>query len=328
MLRFVFSLSLFIGFSIPGNSQSAEDIFNRYTTALESIDNIYYRIHNMDTFLSGTIWNKTGQCTLRRVDNNPISPFLFKGTNEDLNKINIFNGSEFYAINANTKTYTTKVKNLHIRGMLGSPGGQMILQEMILKIENYNNISYLETDSSFILKFQWPDNQEFQIKNRFMELHLNKETFLPFYRYHYLESFKERQVNVSYLTEMVVNNPNFKDNFLNTGFIDDYSRINEKLLENKITSLIDQTARDFELKDLKNNKFKLSDIKGKIILLDFWEIWCGPCLESVPKLKELQAKYPEDKFELWSIVSDSSTFSSVNKIVESKEINYRVLFWK
>ncbi len=50
-------------------------------------------------------------------------------------------------------------------------------------------------------------------------------------------------------------------------------------------------APDFELKNLKGEVVKLSDLRGKLVILDFWATWCGPCLMSFPGMKQAMEKY-------------------------------------
>ena len=66
-----------------------------------------------------------------------------------------------------------------------------------------------------------------------------------------------------------------------------------------------QAARlDFQLKDMNGVDVKLDSFKGKVILLNFWATWCGPCKAEIPSLVELQEKYPDDLVVLGFSVDD------------------------
>ncbi len=74
-----------------------------------------------------------------------------------------------------------------------------------------------------------------------------------------------------------------------------------------------ELAHDFSI----NENLKLSDFKGKYVLLDFWGSWCGPCMADVPKLKALHQQFDTQQF------SDASDFEIIGVAVESKERNWQ-----
>ncbi len=57
-------------------------------------------------------------------------------------------------------------------------------------------------------------------------------------------------------------------------------------------------AIDFSLKDLGGKTVKLSSLKGKVVVLDFWASWCVPCKKELPNLDALAAKYKADKKDI------------------------------
>lgn len=61
---------------------------------------------------------------------------------------------------------------------------------------------------------------------------------------------------------------------------------------------------DFTVTDIKGDSIKLSSLKGKVLLLDFWASWCGPCRFSNKQLVKLYSKYKDKGFEIFSVSLD------------------------
>jgi cytochrome c biogenesis protein CcmG, thiol:disulfide interchange protein DsbE len=61
-----------------------------------------------------------------------------------------------------------------------------------------------------------------------------------------------------------------------------------------INEMHGQPAPEWNLTEWFNSKsLRLSDLKGKIVILDFWATWCGPCIGAIPKTNKLQSKYAD-----------------------------------
>ena len=84
-------------------------------------------------------------------------------------------------------------------------------------------------------------------------------------------------------------------------------------------------AAEFALKDADGKTVKLSAYKGRIVLLDFWATWCGPCKIEEPWLKEFERTYKDRGFAVLAVSMDEEGWEVVKPYIQSHQINYRVL---
>jgi peroxiredoxin len=70
-----------------------------------------------------------------------------------------------------------------------------------------------------------------------------------------------------------------------------------------------KTAPELSLPDADGNLIKLSDLKGKVVLIDFWASWCGPCRKNNPHLVKLYHKYHDRGFEIYGVSLDDDHLS-------------------
>ena len=82
-------------------------------------------------------------------------------------------------------------------------------------------------------------------------------------------------------------------------------------------------APDFKLDGLDGKPLSLAAAHGKVVLLNFWATWCGPCREEIPDLIELQTKY-KDRLQIIGISVDDDEAGVVKKVVDETGINYPV----
>src|SRR5436309_4647729 len=82
-------------------------------------------------------------------------------------------------------------------------------------------------------------------------------------------------------------------------------------------------APEFNLTGLDGKPVTLADSKGKVILLNFWATWCGPCRAEIPDLIELQTKY-KDALQIIGLTVDDDDAETVKRVVAETGINYPV----
>ncbi len=84
-------------------------------------------------------------------------------------------------------------------------------------------------------------------------------------------------------------------------------------------------APEFALKDADGKTVRLSDYKGKVVLLNFWATWCGPCKIEIPWFGELEQKYRDRGFAVLGVSMDEEGWDVVKPFTAELHVNYRVL---
>ena len=84
-------------------------------------------------------------------------------------------------------------------------------------------------------------------------------------------------------------------------------------------------APNFELKDVKGNRWKLTDLKGKVVLLVFFSVHCPHCRKELPAVNELFLKYANDGLMVLGICVDMEGVEPVRKIQKELKIDFPLL---
>jgi peroxiredoxin len=84
---------------------------------------------------------------------------------------------------------------------------------------------------------------------------------------------------------------------------------------------VGSTPPDFAAKDINGQAVKLSDLKGRVVLLDFWATWCPPCRAEIPNLLDIFRKFKDKKFVLISVSLDRD-LPAARKFIADKEMGW------
>lgn len=97
------------------------------------------------------------------------------------------------------------------------------------------------------------------------------------------------------------------------------------VLAANVTAQAPQKAANFTLKDVNGKYHSLSSSIGKVVLLNFWATWCGPCKREIPDLIALYSKYKKKGVEFLAISLDEKGAEVVVPFVKQNKMNFPVL---
>jgi peroxiredoxin len=84
-------------------------------------------------------------------------------------------------------------------------------------------------------------------------------------------------------------------------------------------------APEFALKDADGRTVRLSDYRGKVILLDFWATWCGPCKIEIPWFVDFERKHKDRGFAVIGVSMDEEGWDVIKPFTSKMGVNYRML---
>jgi peroxiredoxin len=92
-----------------------------------------------------------------------------------------------------------------------------------------------------------------------------------------------------------------------------------------LNGAVGQPMPGFSLKDANGQMVRPADYKGKVVLLDFWATWCGPCKIEIPWFIDMERQFKDQGFAVLGVSMDEDGWSAIKPYVQNMKMNYRIL---
>jgi len=103
--------------------------------------------------------------------------------------------------------------------------------------------------------------------------------------------------------------------------------LDASVLETVKRQFVNRPSKDFQLEAIDGRKYRLSDLKGKVVLISFWATWCAPCVSEMPQLAKTYARYKDRGFEIMAVsTDDANERDKVREFARSHALPFLVLY--
>ena len=298
---------------IHNESDRLKDLFKAYIKKQTQIKVIRYDVRRVDTLISGSIRSNTGIVTLQPDKNDLAVGLAFYGKRDDSSTEDFYIDNTLFEVELDHKFYYKKPN--YGKFVEGTPVGQMVLADL-LKIDTTRiKFSLINIDDNTFV-FKTVTNLGTSVKTR--NISIDKRTLIP--NQITITIIKPQQnlkQSITFdLTNVLINDEVTDNKLSNLYFKTGYGRM-EDATARSTDGLIGKKVPAIVLHRFKNESINIRSLESKIILLDFWELWCKPCIESLPAIEEIANAYKSYGLTTFGVVSD---FEKAKVYVNEKNI--------
>jgi thiol-disulfide isomerase/thioredoxin len=319
-MKYLTLLALIVSLSFMSCKQEPAMTFEDFQTAFhranDSIKVLSYHMHRIDTFADGAVWDNKGFAHLERSERDTIFGFNFYAKRDDVPQMSIYDQGKCFDLDMEEMVYELTPGGYYFTG---SPGGQMVSAAFFELDKSYETVTVRPLNEGWEVVYSYPDDSLYMITNRSKTLHVDTQ-FLPVSQRVSLLNQGEKSSTTMLYSDIKVNEAIQKDMEAYKELIKDYELLQEESYEPSDylgTPLPALVLTNIETGETKNFK------TDKILLIDFWEVWCGWCIKSFPEVDRLAQTYKDD-LEVIGIATESK--EKALQLIESKGISFTNYF--
>jgi thiol-disulfide isomerase/thioredoxin len=318
---------LLVGCSLGAAGQTPHEVIRNVLKAQSKLRTISYSVQRTDTLVTGTVRRMNGKATLWVNSLDTLHGFAFASTRTDASARAVYDGHVGYQVDDRAKSYQVLNTPDGIRNLVFYPGGHTVVPDVVrLDTAGAVRVTLMDAGTTFQLTFHYPDIEAYDVRERYKQVAIDKRLMLPVAVRSHQRTLMQVQDLHYQLSDIRVNDTE-RDVGQNLAFLADYEHHVPPLkARNPLLGLLGKQAPPLVVTTLDGTPVSSARWRGKVVLLDFWEVWCGPCVEAMPKLQKLHQRYAAQGLAVVGVTSDRRNESAVRLLAQKKGIGFPLVW--
>jgi thiol-disulfide isomerase/thioredoxin len=324
-MKISLSLAVSICLTVNSFSQTPAQLITQVKEKQQQLKTVYFNAERHDTLVMGTVRTMKGESRITLLPSDTILGFKFWSKKDDGNSESIYDGRTAFDIDHTVKSFSTYTTASMIPHILDSRGAQVIFPDLVLlDTSTATGFELTEDPQYYYLKMRLPDITLYDVVNRYKTVMIDKKLLLPIgVRKHQETLGKVQDLNYR-IKDIRINNPEDAYNFSSQRYPDDYKK-EAAIVNKKLFALNGKPFIPFQLTRFDGKDFSSDLFKDKLVLLDFWEVWCGACITSLPKVQALYEKYKDRGLQVYGIIHEKENLETAKLIAQKRKITLPML---
>jgi len=191
-------------------------------------------------------------------------------------------------------------------------------------LEGNPDQAMIDSGGIWKLEFRYPKDENGQITTRYLSVR-EKDSQIVADETHTVWGAIQFSAKRA-IKDVLTNDPEIRNHVNISSSFSDYTTryVPETVIDSTDDGFTGKTAPAFSYPSFGGKEIRLSDYRGKYVLLDFWESWCGICILAIPDMKRLHDQFGSKGLALIGIVTENK--KEVDKIIRANELNHPTLF--
>lgn len=324
MKRLVFSFTAVL-LSITALAQTAGLVIQQVLQRQQQVHQIAYTLQRTDT-IGTNIRTMQGTVIMERDPADTLLGFRFWAQKENDAVEKMYNGRAGYAIDNSTGQYEMAFSAGAVLNLFNGGGGHLVMRDL-LTLDTSRVISRTldSDDTAYYLLFRYANLDRYDVFNRYKQVTVNKRTMLPVAVREHQESYGRIQDLYFKILTCTENEAALTYNFFTPAFLQNYTLYMPVRKPGAVHGWVGKPVPPLSLPGFDGQTVNTAHWKGKVVLLDFWEVWCGPCLQSMPAVQALHDHYRQQGLLVYGVVNDTANFGASRLMITRQKMSFPVL---